>query len=159
MYISVLFFRMTILFFRLPEYEICLLGAAHLNSSMLKFFLLGLSLFFPSVYPDVLLMCVCVWLRDRDCDECAREKKKRGEKTSFFSSSLSFAVFFQSCLIDAIFDDDVLSLFSPSSSSSLLLLLLSVGFYLLAKRTLAELWFDDEDDDAEEQGERASETR
>jgi len=56
--------------------------------------------------------------------------KKR--KTSFF---FFFLALFQSYLIDAIFDDDVLSLFS---------FLLSVGFYLLAKSILNELWFDEE---------------
>ena len=135
---SCCFFASCSLSFRLPECGIDVATAAleQRDCRRRPRFLFSSCL---CVYMRCVCVCACVWLGDRDCD-VVRKKKREKNLFAFFSSSSPYSLaLLQSYLIDAIFDDDVLSPFSLSLSR----VLLSVGFYLLAKRTLNELWFDD----------------
>ena len=102
-------------------------------------------------------MCAYRWLGERDWWWwCSREEEKKMREKLLSSSSFFFyfffllAALFRSHLIDAIFDDDVLSLSSLS--------LLAVGFYLLVESTHNDLWFD-KDGEEEKTRERENETR
>jgi len=84
---------------------------------------------------------VYMWLRERDWWWCSEKK----EKPRFFFSLLFFILsrclslsppLFRSYLIDAIFDDDVLSLFSFSCRWD--------SICSLKKPILNELWFDED---------------
>jgi len=119
MYITLLSFRIVTLFFLLPEYiYICIYLCCYCCTwtTRSSYVITAVTTFFYARLYVIKRPGLVMVLG-----------KKR--KTSFF--------FFRSDLIDAIFDDDVLSL-------SLSLVLLSVRFYLLAKCILDELWFDKE---------------
>jgi len=105
MYITLLSFHIVTLFFFLPEYVymyvyiyIYMLLLLHLNSKIVVCYcyFCCYSFFFMRAY---------MWLRERDWWWCSGKR----EKLLFF---FFFLALFRSYLIDAIFDDDVLSLFS-----------------------------------------------
>jgi hypothetical protein len=116
MYITLLSFRIVTLFVLLPEY-ICMYLCCYCCTwtTRSSYVITAVTTFFYArIYvikrPGLVMVL-----------------GKKREKPLFF--------FFRSDLIDAIFDDDVLSLS---------LFLLPVRFYLLAKCILDELWFDKE---------------